>query len=123
MSKFRPMLAQHGFNEQQWRVIRVLSESGAIDQTQLAERASLLGPSLTRIVANLSQRELVTQKRDEGDQRRRLIALTAKGEATISAILPQSQTIYASLEKHIGKDKIAALLDLLEEVTQAGKAS
>ncbi len=123
MSEFRPMLAQHGFNEQQWRVIRVLSESGAIDQTQLAERASLLGPSLTRIVANLSQRELVTQKRDEGDQRRRLIALTAKGEATISAILPQSQTIYASLEKHNGKDKIAALLDLLEEVTQAGKAS
>jgi homoprotocatechuate degradation regulator HpaR len=118
MSQFRPMLAEHGFNEQQWRVVRVLSETGAIDQTELAERASLLGPSLTRIVAALSQRGLVTQERDTADQRRRLIALTPEGETTITAILPESQEIYAKLESSIGKEKIASLLDLLEEVTK-----
>ena len=110
MSQFRPMLAEHGFNEQQWRVVRVLSETGAIYQTELAERASLLGPSLTRIVAALSQRGLVTQERDTADQRRRLIALTPEGETTITAILPESQEIYAKLESSIGKEKIASLL-------------
>ena len=119
MSQFRPMLAEHGFNEQQWRVVRVLSETGAIDQTELAERASLLGPSLTRIVATLSKRGLVTQERDTSDQRRRLITLTTAGREAIDRVLPHSQEIYSRLEKNVGRDKIDALLDLLEAVRKA----
>jgi homoprotocatechuate degradation regulator HpaR len=119
MSRFRPMLSDHGFNEQQWRVVRVLSESGAIDQTDLAERASLLGPSLTRIIAGLSNRGMVTQVTDKKDRRRRLIDLTTQGRDSIEAALPESQRIYAELETTIGRDKIEALLDLLEEVQQA----
>lgn len=51
MQHFRPMLAVHDLTEQQWRVLRVLAESGAKDATQLAELAQILGPSLSRYPA------------------------------------------------------------------------
>ena len=55
MAKFRPMLARYNINEQQWRVIRVLGEHGELDATQLAERALVLGPSLTRMIKTLEK--------------------------------------------------------------------
>ncbi len=48
MARFRPLLDAHGINEQQWRVIRVLAEHPSLDATDLAQRANILAPSLTR---------------------------------------------------------------------------
>lgn len=53
MSHFRPMLAQHDITEQQWRVIRILAETDIVDASEMAERAFILAPSLTRIIARL----------------------------------------------------------------------
>ena len=50
MSRFRPMLRDHGLTEQQWRVIRALAHYGEIDAGELAQRSFLLAPSLTRIL-------------------------------------------------------------------------
>ena len=36
MISFRPILAKHGFTEQQWRVLRVLGEKGPSDAGQVA---------------------------------------------------------------------------------------
>ena len=36
MSRFRPMLQERGFTEQQWRVLRVLDEGGPLDPTEIA---------------------------------------------------------------------------------------
>src|SRR6218665_2043626 len=61
MSKFRPMLARHDVTEQQWRVIRVLGEASPLDATEVAERASILAPSLTRIIKALEDRGFITR--------------------------------------------------------------
>ena len=58
MTHFRPMLARHRVTEQQWRVIRVLHEQSPLGATEVAERASILGPSLTRIIKALESRKL-----------------------------------------------------------------
>ena len=61
MSHFRPMLDRHGVNEQQWRVIRVLAEAGQMDASEVAERANILAPSLTRMIKALSERGLIVK--------------------------------------------------------------
>ena len=50
MGPIRDMLKVPGITEQQWRVLRVLSESGAQDLTQISLKACLLMPSLSRII-------------------------------------------------------------------------
>ena len=79
MAPIRDMLSETGITEQQWRVLRVLSEYGMLDTTTLADRSSLLFPSLTRIAATMRDKGLITQTRDDVDRRRQLIEITAEG--------------------------------------------
>ncbi|WP_038133623.1 homoprotocatechuate degradation operon regulator HpaR [Thioclava indica] len=113
MERFRPMLNAHDVSEQQWRVLRVLRESGAIDATKLAERACVLAPSLTRMLRSLEARGLIETRRDPKDRRRTRVALTAQGDAFLRAASPQSAAIYAQLETEVGAQRIARLLDEL----------
>ena len=63
MSHFRPRLARHELTEQQWRVIRVLADSGkaALDATEIATRSVILTPSLTRILRTLEDRGVIVR--------------------------------------------------------------
>lgn len=111
------MLERHGVTEQQWRVIRVVAEAGALDASEVAKRAAILAPSLTRIIRTLEQRKLVKRKRDEQDGRRILLALAPAGDKLLSNAIPESIAAHQALERKLGKEKLTLLLDLLDEAT------
>jgi homoprotocatechuate degradation regulator HpaR len=113
MSPIREMLSETDITEQQWRVLRVLSEYGAIDSSTLADRASLLFPSLTRIAATMRDKGLVTQTRDEVDRRRQIIAITESGQKIIDDRSEQSTQIVANIRGTLGEQNYETLLDLL----------
>ncbi len=113
MAPIREMLTQTGITEQQWRVLRVLEEHGQMDAKTLAERASLLFPSLTRIAATLREKGLVTQTRDDKDRRRQFIAITAQGQKIIDDRRPHSLEIVAGFKETLGEENYENLLDLL----------
>jgi homoprotocatechuate degradation regulator HpaR len=114
MARFRPMLARHNVTEQQWRVVRVLSEEGALGATELAERASILGPSLTRIIKTLEARGMIASKRFTDDGRRVLLSITPAGAEVIEATMPERRVIYREIERRHGRESLDTLLDLLE---------
>ena len=66
MRQFRPSLRNHGLTEQQWRILRALAAVDAIEVTELARVAFLLGPSLSRILRDLEARELIERAHGEG---------------------------------------------------------
>ena len=113
MAPIREMLSETGITEQQWRVLRVLSEHGLLDTTTLAERSSLLFPSLTRIAASMRDKGLITQTRDEIDRRRQLIEITAAGQKIIDDRTSQSTQIVDDIKTKLGTDNYETLLDLL----------
>lgn len=115
MSRFRPMLRQHGLTEQQWRVIRALSEFEEIDASELAKRSFLLAPSLTRILQHLEKEQIVKRSADQKDQRRSNFVLTAKGRGIFDRVGPDSERLYAEIENKFGKDRMNDLYDLLAE--------
>ena len=118
MAGFRPVLARHGITEQQWRVLRVLSEMGKpLDASNLAFHASILPPSLTRILKVLSERAMVSIIRDRGDGRRILVEISKGGEDLIREVAPESREIYADLERRYGEEKVLLLLEMLDELT------
>ena len=115
MARFRPMLRNHGLTEQQWRVIRALSEYGKIDASELARRSFLLAPSLTRILRFLEQEDIVRRSTDTKDQRRTVLVLTAKGNRIYSEVGPDSEALYMDIERDFGVDRLEALYQLLTD--------
>ena len=119
MARFRPMLRQHGLTEQQWRVIRALAAYENIDASELARRSFLLAPSLTRILQFLEGEKIVKRSPDENDQRRSVFVLNAKGKKLYGLVGPDSEVLYARIEKQFGANKLESLYGLLAEFYSA----
>ena len=113
MRQFRPSLRNHGLTEQQWRILRALAATEAIEVTELARVAFLLGPSLSRILRDLEARHLIERRIAKTDQRRAMVSISAKGLKLIEAVAPSSEAIYAAISKRYGARKLAELQDML----------
>src|ERR1700722_12507188 len=114
MRHFRPSLRDHGLTEQQWRILRALTSTGAIEVTELARVAFLLGPSLSRILRDLEAPHLIDRKVVKADQRRVVVSISARGLRLIEAVAPSSEAIYAAITKHYGARNLAKLQEMLQ---------
>jgi homoprotocatechuate degradation regulator HpaR len=113
MRQFRPSLRNHGLTEQQWRILRALTSVDAIEVTELARVAFLLGPSLSRILRDLEARHLIERRVAKADLRRAMVSISAKGLKLTEAVAPSSEAIYAEMTKRYGARKLAELQDML----------
>ncbi len=118
MLSFRPILTKHGFTEQQWRVLRVLSEKGSSDAGQVAFDACILAPSLSRIIGKLEIQKLITRFIDDKDGRRVNLSLTSVGQEILNKIAPEMDIVYKAIQKRYGDEKLSDLLNLLGEVSE-----
>jgi homoprotocatechuate degradation regulator HpaR len=117
MENFRPMLSRYDVTEQQWRVMRVVAEAGKLDASDVAKRASILAPSLTRIIRALEERKLLRRSKDSIDGRRVILEISPSGLELIQKALPESTSMYEKLEREIGFEKLDALLNMLDEIS------
>jgi homoprotocatechuate degradation regulator HpaR len=116
MRSFRPMLATHDLTEQQWRVLRALAAAdGPLAIGEVAERTFLLGPSLSRIVADLQSRRLIDRALSSGDQRRSNLQLAAEGRSLVEQIAPESEAVYNVIEARFDVDRLDRLLRELHD--------
>jgi homoprotocatechuate degradation regulator HpaR len=118
MAGFRPLLSAHDVTEAQWRVLRVLDEAGPLDATDLAARASVLPPSLTRMLRALAARGFLARGGVDGDGRRLRIAITDEGRAFVAALAPDSAAIHARIAADFGAARTEALLALLDDLAR-----
>ena len=116
MAHTRPSLREHGLSDQQWRVLRVLGEHGAVETGRIASEAYILGPSLTGVLARMERDGLVQRERDPADQRRTVVEATAKGRKMVARLSDTIETHYQWLEQSLGKQKLAQLYELLDQL-------
>jgi len=116
MGPIRAMLSDVGITEQQWRVMRILQETGPTDPTRIAEQACLLLPSLTRILQKLDDKKLIRRRQNKSDRRKQIVQVSPKGEALINANLATSIALLKQIRDQMGPDRYDALLDLLNEL-------
>ena len=115
MSRFRPMLRDHGLTEQRWRVIRAIHEHNKIDASELAIKSFLLSPSLTRILKYLENEKIIIRSEDINDLRRSVFSLSKKGEQVILDITPETENLYQEIESLFGVHKFKQIFTLLKE--------
>lgn len=119
LARFRPLLADHGLTDSQWRVLRVLSKTPDLDAGDTAKRAYLLPSSLTRIVRELNKRGLIAVRTPDEDTRRSILTMTAKGCDVVASIDPHLATIRADVARCVGLEDLILLSDLLDRLSEA----
>ncbi len=116
MAHYRPGLREQGLSDQQWRVLRVLGEHGLADTGRVAREATIPGPSLTGVLARMERDGLVRRRRDPADQRRTVVEATPKGLRLVERLAGHIEDHYRGLERSLGKQKLAQLYGLLDEL-------
>ena len=117
--RFRPIFSAHGLTEQQWRVLRVLSGVAEVEVMALARLVFLRGPSLSRILKDMTERGLISRRTTANDRRIGLISITPAGKALIAETAPEALKAGLEVSRLFGQarmDQLQALLGELEAV-------
>ena len=118
----RPSLREHGLSDQQWRVLRVLGEHadepGGIETGRVANEAYLLGPSLSGVLTRMERDGLIERQRCPQDARRTVVRATAAGLAKVQALSQTIEAHYSWMEQQLGKARLTALYNLLDQVIE-----
>ena len=116
ISRFRPLLNAHDITEQQWRIVRVLLDTPALEPRQIGEICRISSPSLAGVLARMERLGFVARRRVPHDQRRVLVSLTARSRALAARMTPQIEATYRRIELQLGEDfsiRFRGMLDRL----------
>jgi DNA-binding MarR family transcriptional regulator len=100
----------------QFAILRVLTERGWTDQTTLGQLAALDRSNAAEMLSRLAGRRLVQHRRDEGDRRRKLWALTDEGQLLYRRAQPSAAVVNELLLAPLEADEREELLRLLDLV-------
>lgn len=116
---FRPIISHFGLTEQQWRILRILSEMEQLEPREICELCHILSPSLTGVLSRMEEMGLVTRSRVPEDQRRVIVRLTPKSEQLVSELGPLIVAQYQIIEQAFGPELINELYDIMDRVIAA----
>ncbi len=120
---FRPIITHYGLTEQQWRILRAVSEADRLEPREICDICQILSPSLTGVLARMAEIGLVTRTRMPEDQRRQIVALTPKAKALVGEIEPLIVAQYRQIEKAFGPALIKDLYEVMDRLAAAAQSS
>lgn len=120
--ELREHVTAQGFDDQgrsDGFVFRTLND-GPTTITRLAERLEITKQGASQIVDDMERRGYVERRPDPTDARARLLHLTERGQAALSAARRFHQAYERRLRSRLGDDAVDTLRDVLTEM--AGEA-
>lgn len=114
LGHFRPLITHFGLTEQQWRVLRAISENDQLEPREICEICQILSPSLAGVLARMEDMGLVTRTRMEGDARRVSVRITAQAQTLVDELAPLIAAQYQLIEQAYGTHIIGELYELMD---------
>ena len=109
-------LRPSGIPIDQLRVLEALDRDRALPMGELATRALVEPPTLTKIIDRMVSEALVFRSPDPNDRRRVLILLAPAGQALIKRLRRVSAAQEQRLARHLSRGKADELRNLLREL-------
>lgn len=103
LQHFRPILNHYGVTEQQWRIMRALSEARMLEPRELCDLCQISSPSMSGILARMEETGWLARSKFEGDQRRRQVHLSSAGAGLLNEMGRLIDLQYENLEAAYGK--------------------
>ncbi|CAN5145422.1 homoprotocatechuate degradation operon regulator HpaR [soil metagenome] len=116
---FRPIISHFGLTEQQWRVLRTLSEMEPLEPREISKLCHILNPSLSGVLSRMEEMGLVTRTRIPEDERRVIVRLTPKSEQLVAELGPLIVAQYKNIEEAFGPVLIQQLYEMMDQVISA----
>jgi homoprotocatechuate degradation regulator HpaR len=117
MPNFRELFSQYELTEQQWRVLRVLWNSGRVTSVQLAQNTLLPAPSLVGIVDRLEKKGLVVRLRSDQDRRVVFVSATPIGKALGKEVAPYVDEINEKIQSAVSEREWKSMQRTLEKIS------
>jgi MarR family transcriptional regulator, organic hydroperoxide resistance regulator len=92
-----------------WRVLAALSNGGAQRQVDLSMMTSIEVSTLSRLVARLSRRGLVTRERSADDNREVTVTLSTQGRALVKRLVPIARALERKAAAGISAKELEAV--------------
>ena len=105
-----------------WRVMAVLARFPGSSAQQLVERTRMDKVAVSRAVARLSERGLLTRAMSDEDRRRSRLELSEAGRGVYREIVPLARDYEAQLLSRIDAGDRALLTDMLLQLQQAAES-
>lgn len=106
--RFDHALREHGVRATQFTLLAALSLAGPLSIGDLADLLAADRTTVSRNLALVEKRELVTIRPGE-DARVRIASITGSGHALLADALPAWQKVQAELSKSLGADAVHGL--------------
>ena len=105
-----------GLTLAEFRVLRVLSESGPSPMIELAKEQLITGAGMTSIVDHLGELGLVNRVRSESDRRVVSVAISPKGEDTVKQGLALYRKLIERATRYITEQDRHNLLAIFDSI-------
>ena len=119
IAHFRPILNAAGVTEQQWRIIRLLIDTGPLEPRQIGDLCRISSPSLAGVLMRMEQMGYIKRARVDRDLRRVKVSLTPRSRALAARLAPQIEATYCHLESLIGADFNERFYHTLDQLIEA----
>jgi DNA-binding MarR family transcriptional regulator len=80
--------ANAGVTLEQWRILKILYDDGAMSQNEIGEITLKDAPTATRIIDLLCKKKLTIRKMNKSDRRKFDIILTEAGTKKVKTLMP-----------------------------------
>jgi DNA-binding MarR family transcriptional regulator len=114
--------ALFGLRINEWRVVAVLAEGGAMTQQALVTRTRMDKVSVSRAAIALVERGLAERRPHADDQRSHLLSLTGAGGTLYRDVAPKALALEAQIFAGFAPDELAALRTMLDRLEHAAAA-
>ncbi len=114
--------ARFGLTVPQWRVVAVLGEDGPSTQQALCARTRMDKVTISRAVAALSQRMLISRTPSATDGRSHRVGLTREGQALYADVAPSALAYEARLLEAVSPSELKTAHSLLRRLELAALA-
>jgi DNA-binding MarR family transcriptional regulator len=112
------VLEPEGLTLAQWRVLQLLWDGASHAMGEVADRAMLPPPTLTKTVDQLVAANLLDRRADLNDRRRVLIRLTARGRRLRQRLAGDVGKATGIVSGVLDDDEVARLRQLLQRILQ-----
>jgi DNA-binding MarR family transcriptional regulator len=102
-----------GLSSIEWRVLATLHDSEPLTVSALAHEVLSKQPTVTKLVQRMCEQGWLELQADPDDQRRTLVAATARGRRTVKPLIDEARAYESRIVKTLSPAETAALKKLL----------
>ncbi|MGO4394000.1 MarR family winged helix-turn-helix transcriptional regulator [Variovorax sp. M-6] len=113
---------RYGITRREWRLICILASQDAMSPSALAQRAHLSRARISRHIADLTEKKLMSRQAVPTDKRRWEVSLTASGRSIHDELFPQSVKFNNMVLKALSPAEIRQFDAALKKLTDVADA-